>query len=236
MTYVRNGTVDTNAGDSDTLSVQLAKPGVAAAWWAAADLFFTAKLDRDDTDEAAVIQKFTGLGITESAAVASIAFVPFDTVEQEGVTLYCDIRGADPTTGERHTGASWTWKVNKPITKSTDPSIPIYITQPGVGVSVVVETSPATGATLVNRDTTKDIHHEVTSAAPIAALTWPLPAVATMIKGRVYSFASSQTITALTVSFAGTIRGTALTAAVADQLYAYLCISTTGSGIVRRVS
>lgn len=236
MLPVTNGFLTSTAGDSETISVPLYKRGVDPSFWATANLIFSAKLSKDDTDEAAVIQKFTGSGITEADAVAFLEFVPFDTVEQESVTLYCDVRGEDPSDGTRHTGANWDWKLSKPNTKHTDASIDIFTTEPYFGASAIVQTTPLTGETLVNPTTTKDIHHEVTPAADIAALTWPLPAAADMIPGRVYSLASSHAITALTISFAGTVRGTTLAAVVANQLYSFICISNTGTGIVRRIS
>ena len=254
MTYVRNGTVDTNAGDSDTLSVQLAKPGVAAAWWATADLFFTAKLAATDTDEAAVIQKFTGIGITESGAVAAIEFVPFDTVEQEGVTLYCDIRGADPDTGERHTGASWTWKVNKPITKHTDPSITIYTTEPyNTTVRLLThlmgaEADPTKiGAeylpneVVTNRadldaggyTTLPDVNEFVflqTASAPATMELFflSLPAAVDSRLGQTKTFVSSKPITEIFVDASGLSDpiGTVLTSCLAYEPYVFKYVST----------
>ena len=86
---------------------------------------------------------------------------------------------------------------------------------------IPVTTDTITGAPFVNET------HDLTPAGTLAALTWLLPSGDNACLGQIKRFHSSAITTALTVtvSGSGTKRGAALTAGVANTVYAYQCVA-----------
>lgn len=147
MIYLPNGNMRGFSGDSETMVVPLHKTGVIVGDWDSRNLLLTAKRSKDDTDESAVFQKMTGSGITVTGKKAYVEIVPYDTVDEEDVLLYLDIRGEVRTDGTRDTFASWEFFLEKPVTKHTDATIPIYTTTPAQFADEVYYTPTITGLT-----------------------------------------------------------------------------------------
>lgn len=102
---------------------------------------------------------------------------------------------------------------------------------------LVTLTTPLTGAT-VYVNTTKDDETDIlTPAGTITTLAFVLPAVGNSQLGQLVRLQSSQIITALTVSVAGsgTLGGAALTAAAVNTTYVWQCTSIAGLGTWTRI-
>ena len=236
MIYVKGGTCRINAGDTNTISVPLDGCENDVTSWDDWTLYCFGKIIRDNTDEEAEFQKFSGTGIVTSGDNALIDLVYEDTFEHRGKTILCEIRGENITTGVGATfNKGFSVVVGKSIVQHTDASIDIYTSSPPSAPLEIVETTPITGASLVHPVTARDVLHEVTPDDTIAALTWPLVA-SELVKGRSYSLASTETITALTITFAGEVRGTLPTTAEPNAVYSLVCISATGDGIIRVIA
>jgi len=108
---------------------------------------------------------------------------------------------------------------------------------PGSATNIVTAATPLTGGSVTGVADVDETHY-VTPAGVLATLTWNLPLAADSRVGQVKVFLSTQTITALTVTVlgSGTKVGTALTTAVANESYAYQCVSTSGTGTWLRIS
>jgi hypothetical protein len=83
-----------------------------------------------------------------------------------------------------------------------------------------------------------DETHYITPAGALSALTWNLPTSANSRAGQIKMFFSTQNITSLTVVVlgGGSKAGLGLASAVANESYAYQCISTSGAGTWLRIS
>ena len=92
-------------GDSVTHTVPLLWRGISFEPGNAWGLIWTAKEKTSDPDSAAVIQKASGLGITVTGSVASIALVPQDSAELAASVLVWDIQAQHLSTGEVRTVA-----------------------------------------------------------------------------------------------------------------------------------
>ncbi len=130
MLTVKNKSLKTFAGDCDYVAVPLLHLGVGVTDWDDYELTFTAKLDKDDADGAAVFQKVTGAGLAVVGNVAILDVAEQDTDEQLDVMLYCDVRGRHVISGRQYVFADFLWDVQKPVTQTLGASIPINTTQP----------------------------------------------------------------------------------------------------------
>lgn len=101
---------------------------------------------------------------------------------------------------------------------------------------IVTAVTPLTGATIT---TAADANETIviTPAGTIAALTIVLPRSSDSQLGQIKRFNSTQIVTALTVSVAGsgTVTGPALTAAAVNTPYAFQCVSLAGAGTWMRI-
>ena len=148
MITVKGGYCKINAGDTNIISVPLDDCENEVTSWADWNLYAFFKLNEDDTDEEAVIQKITGTGITTDGDNAIIEFVYPDTVEQRGVKLLADIRGENIITGAAATfNKGFTVEVGKTIVQHTEATIPIYTTTPAQFADEVYYTPDITGLT-----------------------------------------------------------------------------------------
>ena len=132
MLKVQNSFVTTFAGDSNVIAVPLYKEGVGVQDWSNYNLFFQALTNKAHTDAQAVIQKYSGVGLTVVGQFALLDIVPQDTVNLENVLLYCGIRAQHNTTGAKHTFDNFLWQNDQPNPRNDVTSIPIYTTQPPI--------------------------------------------------------------------------------------------------------
>ena len=104
---------------------------------------------------------------------------------------------------------------------------------------VIVAATPLTGFTITAARYTDQTHY-LTPAGVLATGAFTLPTAANSRVGQIVRLWSTQVVTALTVtvSGAGTILGTAITASaiVANTPYAWQCVSTAGTGTWIRIS
>jgi hypothetical protein len=102
--------------------------------------------------------------------------------------------------------------------------------------AVLVAATPATGFTIAAGRYADEVHY-LTPAGTLATGTFTLPTAANSRTGQLVRLWSTQIVTTLTVnvSGAGSILGTALTAAAANTPYAWQCVSTAGSGTWIRI-
>mgnify|MGYP007090084482 CR=1 FL=1 len=133
-------------GDAVTLTIPLrhaGQPFIPAGLYA---LIFTAKLDPEDTDDEAVIQKTSSLGITESGDDALVELVTWDTGGREAdpgadppvtaipalaadITLYCDIIAQEIADPENvFQVARFDLQTVRRITRLPETSVDIYTT------------------------------------------------------------------------------------------------------------
>jgi hypothetical protein len=117
-------------GDSSTFTIPLEWDDAGFTPGSDWHLIFTAKAKRTDPDDAALIQKATGAGITHSGTNALVALVPQDTRDIDAITIYWDIQAQHLTTAEVRTPARGTLKFSRDITRQTEVSIPIHTENP----------------------------------------------------------------------------------------------------------
>ena len=117
-------------GDSVTHTVPLLWRGISFEPGNAWGLIWTAKEKTSDPDSAAVIQKASGLGITVTGSVASIALVPQDSAELAASVLVWDIQAQHLSTGEVRTVAFGRLDLARDVTRETAISIPVQTTEP----------------------------------------------------------------------------------------------------------
>jgi len=102
-------------GDSKTITVPLAKDGVAFDPTNSL-LIFTGKSAITDADADAKIQKVSGTGLTVSGSTATISLVPQDTLELANHSLYCDVQAQHLTTGAVSTVAFFRLRIDRDVT------------------------------------------------------------------------------------------------------------------------
>lgn len=117
-------------GDSVTHTVPLLWRGLSFEPGNAWGLIWTAKEKTSDPDSAAVIQKASGLGLSVTGSVASIALVPQDSAELAAIVLVWDIQAQHLTTGEVRTVAFGRLELARDVTRETTTSIPVQTTEP----------------------------------------------------------------------------------------------------------
>jgi hypothetical protein len=116
-------------GDSASLAIPLEWLGASFDPGEDWTLIFTAKKKASDLDAAAIIQKGTGLGITSSAGLATVALVPDDTVDIKVCNLFCDVQAQHIDTGEVRTVGYARLELLRDITRDTEISIPVITTE-----------------------------------------------------------------------------------------------------------
>lgn len=146
MPYVKHNAATIYKNTSSVLQVALLRDG--RAFFPADEdepwtVIFTAKADRDDTDEAAIIAKTDVAGMTVDGSLAMVELVPDDT---DGVTasmLYCGIKAQRVSDGwvEMVADFKLTLKTANPI--GLVPAVPIHTTQPAT-LNPMAYTSSAT--------------------------------------------------------------------------------------------
>ena len=115
--------------------------------------------------------------------------------------------------------SSWTWS-----TPNAGGTLALF--------PVIVAATPATGFTITAARFTDQTHY-LTPAGTLAAGAFNLPTAANSRAGQIVRIFSTEEVTAATiaVSGGGTISGTsAVTQLVADESYAFQCVSISGSG------
>ena len=102
---------------------------------------------------------------------------------------------------------------------------------------IITATTPLTGATITANTVKDDQTHIVTPAGTIATLAFVLPSAANSQVGQIIRLQSTQIVTALTVTVAGsgTVGGAALTAVAVSVPYAWQCTSVAGAGVWHRI-
>jgi hypothetical protein len=116
-------------GDSGEHEIPLEWNGEAFAPGTDWSLIFTAKNSLSDQDEAALIQKTLGIGLSVTGSTAKITIVPQDTQNFCTSVLEYDVQAQHNENGKVQTVARGKFSFVKDVTRKTESSVEIYTTE-----------------------------------------------------------------------------------------------------------